>query len=57
MNNIVGSTSINFCDFLHSERDAYILGLWCSDGYYQRRRHLAGATLTLRDESVGSEAD
>jgi len=34
MGNTVGSTSTNFCNFASSERDAYILGLWCADRYY-----------------------
>lgn len=34
MGNTVGSTSTNFCNFLTNERDSYILGLWCADGYW-----------------------
>jgi len=34
MGNTVGSTSTNFCNFLTNERDSYILGLWCVDGYW-----------------------
>ena len=34
MGNTVGSTSTNFCNFFSSERDAYILGLWCADSYW-----------------------
>jgi len=30
----VGSTSTNFCNFFSSEKDAYILGLWCADSYW-----------------------
>ena len=32
--NTVGSTSTNFCNFFSNEKDAYILGLWCADGYW-----------------------
>ena len=34
MGNTVGSTSTNFCNFFSSEKDAYILGLWCADSYW-----------------------
>jgi len=34
MGNTVGSTSTNFCNFFSSEKDAYILGLWCADNYW-----------------------
>jgi len=34
MGNTVGSTSTNFCNFFSNEKDAYILGLWCADGYW-----------------------
>ena len=34
MGNTVGSASTNFCNFFSNERDAYILGLWCADGYW-----------------------
>jgi len=34
MGNTVGSASTNFCNFFSDERDAYILGLWCADGYW-----------------------
>lgn len=34
MGNTVGSTNTNFCDFFSNEKDAYILGLWCADGYW-----------------------
>lgn len=33
MDNTVGSASTNFCNFFSSEKDAYILGFWCADGY------------------------
>ncbi len=34
MDNTVGSTSTNFCNFFSQEEDAYILGLWCADKYW-----------------------
>jgi len=34
MGNTVGSTYVNFCIFNNSVEDAYILGLWCADGYW-----------------------
>ncbi len=34
MGNTVGSTNINFCNFYSSCKDAYLLGLWCADGYW-----------------------
>ena len=34
MGNTVGSASTNFCNFFSNEKDAYILGLWCADGYW-----------------------
>lgn len=34
MGNTVGSTNTNFCNFFSKEEDAYILGLWCADGYW-----------------------
>lgn len=34
MGNTVGSTCTNFCNFYSCEEDAYILGLWCADGYW-----------------------
>jgi len=34
MGNTVGSSSANFCNFLSSEKDAFILGLWCADCYW-----------------------
>lgn len=34
MGNTVGSTHANFCIFNDSAEDAYILGLWCADGYW-----------------------
>ncbi len=34
VDNTVGSTSTNFCNFFSSKKDAYILGLWCADGYW-----------------------
>ena len=34
MDNTVGSTSTNFCNFFSQEEDAYILGLWCADSYW-----------------------
>lgn len=35
MGNTVGSTSTDFCNFPRSEIDAYIIGLWCADGYHR----------------------
>lgn len=34
MGNTVGSMTTNFCNFFSSEKDAYILGLWCADSYW-----------------------
>lgn len=34
MDNTVGSSSANFCNFPNSNEDYYILGLWCADGYH-----------------------
>ena len=34
MGNTVGSACANFCVFKSSVEDAYILGLWCADGYW-----------------------
>ena len=34
MGNTVGSKETNFCNFFENEKDAYILGLWCADGYW-----------------------
>jgi len=34
MGNTVGSTGTNFCNFFSNWKDAYILGLWCADGYW-----------------------
>ncbi len=34
MGNTVGSTNTNFCNFFSNEKDSYILGLWCADGYW-----------------------
>lgn len=34
MDDTVGSTSTNFCNFFSQVEDAYILGLWCADGYW-----------------------
>jgi hypothetical protein len=34
MGNPVGRTNTTFCNFCKSE-DAYILGLWCADGYHR----------------------
>lgn len=35
MGNTVGSTNAdNLCNFFTSPEDAYILGLWCADGYW-----------------------
>ena len=33
MGNTVGSKETNFCNF-ENEEDAYVLGLWCADGYW-----------------------
>lgn len=35
MDNTVGSSSSNFCNFFNCVKDAYILGLWCADGYHR----------------------
>jgi len=34
MGNTVGSKETNFCNFSENEKDAYVLGLWCADGYW-----------------------
>lgn len=34
MGNTVGSKETNFCNFSTNEKDAYVLGLWCADGYW-----------------------
>lgn len=34
MGNTVESTYVNFCNFSSCEEDAYLLGLWCADGYW-----------------------
>lgn len=31
----MGSTNTNFCKIFADEEDAYILGLWCADGYHR----------------------
>lgn len=31
----MGSTNTNFCKIFSDEKDAYILGLWCADGYHR----------------------
>ena len=35
MGNIVGSTNTDFCNLPTSKTDAYIIGLWCADGYHR----------------------
>lgn len=35
MGNTVGSTNTNFCKVFSDDRDAYVLGLWCADGYHR----------------------
>lgn len=35
MGNTVGNSSANFCDFYSSQAHAYVLGLWCADGYHR----------------------
>lgn len=35
MDNIVGSTNTNFCNFNHDSSASYMLGLWCADGYHR----------------------
>jgi len=35
MDNTVGSTNTDFCNFSNSVSDAYISGLWCADGYHR----------------------
>lgn len=35
MGNTVGSTNTDFCNLPTSETDAYIIGLWCADGYHR----------------------
>ena len=34
MGNTVGSTNADYCNFFSCKEDAYILGLWCADGYW-----------------------
>lgn len=31
----MGSSNFSFCDFSESVKHAYILGLWCADGYHR----------------------
>lgn len=33
--NTVGSTNTNFCKAFSNAKDAYVLGLWCADGYHR----------------------
>ena len=35
MDNTVGSTNSNFCNFRNNKYHAYFLGLWCADGYHR----------------------
>ena len=35
MDNTVGSSSSNFCNFSNRVKDARILGLWYADGYHR----------------------
>src|SRR3989338_2638751 len=35
MGNTVGSSNSNFCNFKKDPHHAYILGLWCADGYHR----------------------
>lgn len=35
MDNTVGSTNSNFCNFRNNQHHAYFLGLWCADGYHR----------------------
>ena len=35
MGNTVGSANTDFCNFLIDRKTAYIIGLWCADGYYR----------------------
>lgn len=35
MGNTVGNSSANFCNFYSSKAQAYVLGLWCADGYHR----------------------
>lgn len=35
MGNTVGNPNTSFCNFWNSANHAYILGLWCSDGYHR----------------------
>lgn len=48
MGNTVGNLSANFCDFRSSKLDAYILGLWCADGYHRG----GGVGLSNTDEEL-----
>ena len=34
MGNTVGSTNVNFCNFLEQEENTYVLGLLCADSYW-----------------------
>lgn len=35
MGNTVEKSNANFCNFSSSQSDAYLLGLWCADGYHR----------------------
>ncbi len=35
MGNTVGSMDTHFCDLFNSQEGAYILGVWCADGYHR----------------------
>jgi len=35
MGNTVGNSSVRFCNFYTSPDRAYLLGLWCADGYHR----------------------
>src|SRR5437899_2307058 len=35
MGNTVGNSNAEFCNFYSNPLHAYILGLWCSDGYHR----------------------
>lgn len=35
MGNSVGSTNTDFCNSVLDEETAYIIGLWCADGYHR----------------------
>lgn len=35
MSNTVGNSSTNFCNFYEDHDHAYVLGLWCADGYHR----------------------